>query len=189
MNVLGADHIHRLGLSSDQLLPTNVELDCANAIGTSVMGLFFAKVSGISVTSGTDIPARTMVYVYSGHACLISRGTLLVIGCLPQQFPEIGWFLLKEETKDNVGEDMDGAQSREGAETINTASMATRRPQRAPSMTGDTKQTKEVAATVHSGNPGIKTFSKCTGHTWLQHSVNLLADLGAFINLLPAQPS
>ena len=92
VNVLGEDHIHRLGLSSDQLLPTNVELDCANATGTSVMGLFFPMVSGISVTSGTDMPARTMVYVFSGHACLISRGTLLVIGCLPQQFPEMDGF-------------------------------------------------------------------------------------------------
>ena len=83
-----------------------------------------------------------------------------------------------------MGEDMDGAQSREGAETIHTVSMATRRPQRAPSMTGDTKRTKDVVVTVHSGNSGIKTSQNA-----LQHSVNLLADLGAFKNLLSAQPS
>ena len=55
-----------------------------------------------------------------------------------------------------MGEDMDGAQSREGAETIHTASMATRRPQRGPSMTRDTKCTKDVVVTVHSGNSGLK---------------------------------
>ena len=72
VNILGADHIHRLGLSSDQLLPTNVELNCTNPTGTSVMGLFFPKVSGISVTSGTDMPARTMVYVFSGLKWTVS---------------------------------------------------------------------------------------------------------------------
>ena len=129
VDVLGADHIHKLGLSREQLLPTKVGLDCANARWTSVMGVFVAKVSGRLVTTGTDTTVRSMVYVINGDFCLTSRGTVLVIGCLPQQSPEIGQFLMEEGVIDHVGDDkviaVDVDQSEEGAKATHKARMLT----------------------------------------------------------------
>ena len=60
VDIIGVDHIHKIGLIQEQLLLTRVSLDCANATETGELGVFFAKISGRSVVTGAETTARSM---------------------------------------------------------------------------------------------------------------------------------
>ena len=52
---------------------------------------------GSSVVTGAETTARSKVYVVQRKVCLMSKTTLIGLGCLPKEFPEIGRFLQQEE--------------------------------------------------------------------------------------------
>ena len=81
-----------MGLLTKDLLPTVVSLNCANLTEAGVLGMFYAKVSGKSVVDEKEITASCQVYVVKGKCCLLSRAILSALGCLPEEFPEIGRF-------------------------------------------------------------------------------------------------
>ena len=92
VDIVGKDRLHKLGLTVEELLKTSVGLDCANNIEAGVLGVFFAKISGNSIVSGDKLIVNRMVYVIKGNCCLMSKATLTALGCLPENFPEIGRF-------------------------------------------------------------------------------------------------
>ena len=76
-----------------QLLGMKLNLDCANETEATVLGVFFAKTSGRSILTGEETTARSLVYVIKGRVCLLSKSTLMALGCLHRNFPEVGRFL------------------------------------------------------------------------------------------------
>ena len=45
------------------------------------------------MVTGEETTTRSMVYVIKGKVCLMSKTTLMALGCLPKEFPQIGKFL------------------------------------------------------------------------------------------------
>ena len=92
VNVVGEHHIAALGLTRKDLLRSQVSLDCANQTKAKLLGVFLAKITGVSVITGEGIIAHGMVYVIEGKSCLVSMVTLRDLGCVQEEFPEIGRF-------------------------------------------------------------------------------------------------
>ena len=61
--LLGSDHLPGLGLGIENLLPSEINQNCANSMTAGNLGVFFAKVRGENHETGEVVEARTMVYV------------------------------------------------------------------------------------------------------------------------------
>ena len=91
--LLGSDHLPGLGLGIEHLLPSEINLNCANSTTAGNLGVFFAKVRGEHYKTGEVVESRTMVYVIEGSIVLVSRAVLETLGCIPKTFPRVGEFL------------------------------------------------------------------------------------------------
>ena len=91
--LLGSDHLPGLGLGIEHLLPSEINLNCANSTTAGNLGVFFAKVRGEHHKTGEVVESRTMVYVIRGSIVLVSRAVLETLGCIPKTFPSVGEFL------------------------------------------------------------------------------------------------
>ena len=91
--LLGRDHLPGLGLGIEDLLPSEISLNCANSMTAGNLGVFFAKVRGEHHETQECVEARTMVYVIEGKIVLVSRAVLETLGCIPKTFPCFGEFL------------------------------------------------------------------------------------------------
>ena len=63
VDIVGFEHLHKIGLSWENLLRTSVQLNCANANATStcVLCVIFARITGRSLLNKTDVEVRSMV--------------------------------------------------------------------------------------------------------------------------------
>merc|ERR1711888_291913 len=91
--LLGSNHLPGLGLGIDNLIPSEIYLNCANAMTAGNLGVFFAKVRGEHYMTGEVVESRSMVYVMEGNNVLVSRAVLETLGCIPKIFPRVGEFL------------------------------------------------------------------------------------------------
>ena len=91
--LLGRDHLPSLGLGIESLLPSEINLNCANSTTAGNLGVFFAKVKGEHYETKEVVEARSMVYVIEGNIVLVSRAILETLGCIPKSFPRVGEFL------------------------------------------------------------------------------------------------
>ena len=91
--LLGRDHLPGLGLGVEDLLPSEINLNCANSTMAGNLGVFFAKVRGEHYTTKEVVEARSMIYVTEGSLVLVSRAVLETLGCVPKHFPRVGEFL------------------------------------------------------------------------------------------------
>jgi hypothetical protein len=90
VNVLGTDHLEGFGMRVNHLLTSRMELNCANAALACTLGVFFARIKGKHCKTGKLMETKAMVYVIEGDICLLSRKTLIALGCLQESFPRIG---------------------------------------------------------------------------------------------------
>jgi hypothetical protein len=91
--LLGADYLPDLGLSVEDLLQSEINLNCANTTAAGNLGVFYAKIRGVHWKTGEVVESKSMVYVFKGSIVLISREVLETLGCIPKQFPRVGQFL------------------------------------------------------------------------------------------------
>ena len=91
--LLGSNHLPGLGLGIEHLLPSEINLNCANQTAAGNLGVFFAKVRGEHYMTGEVVESRSMVYVVEGDIVLASRAVLETLGCIPKTFPRVGEFL------------------------------------------------------------------------------------------------
>ena len=91
--LLGSNHLTGLGLGIENLIPSEINLNCANAMTAGNLGVFFAKVRGEHYITGEVVESRSMVYVIEGNIVLVSRAVLETLGCIPKTFPRVGEFL------------------------------------------------------------------------------------------------
>ena len=91
--LLGSNHLPGLGLGIDNLIPSEINLNCANAMTAGNLGVFFAKVRGEHYMTGEVVESRSMVYVIKGNIVLVSRAVLETLGCIQETFPRVGEFL------------------------------------------------------------------------------------------------
>ena len=92
VDTIGPQHLVKLGLLERNLLRSSMGLYCANDSKAQYLGVFLAKISGTSRDDGQERTVHTLVYVLKGSNCLMSKSTLMKLGCLPKAFPEIGRF-------------------------------------------------------------------------------------------------
>ena len=85
--LLGADHLPHLGLSAEDLLQSEINLNCANSTMAGNLGVFYAKVRGEHFESGEVIETKSMVYVIERKILLVSKAVLEMLGCIPKRFP------------------------------------------------------------------------------------------------------
>ena len=90
VDTIGPQHLAKLGLDEEGLLRSSVGLFCADDTKAHYLGVFLAKITGISEATRQSKTVHTMVYVIKGANCLMSRSTLQGLGCLPKSFPEVG---------------------------------------------------------------------------------------------------
>ena len=91
--LLGRDHLPGLGLGVEDLVPSEINLNCANSTMAGNLGVFFAKVRGEHYMTKEVVEARSMIYVTEGSLVLVSRAVLETLGCVPKHFPRVGEFL------------------------------------------------------------------------------------------------
>ena len=91
--LLGRDHLPGLGLGVENLLRSEINLNCANSTTAGNLGVFFAKLRGEHYVTDESVEARAMVYVIKGDIVLVSRSVLEMLGCIPNHFPRVGEFL------------------------------------------------------------------------------------------------
>ena len=91
--LLGRDHLPGLGLDVDNLLRSEINLNCANSTMAGNLGVFYAKIRGEHYVTKESVEARAMVYVIEGNIVLVSRSVLEMLGCIPKHFPRVGEFL------------------------------------------------------------------------------------------------
>ena len=103
VDIIAEEQLIKTGFLVKDLLPTRVSLNCANHTKAGVLGVFMAKISGVSVVTGKEITVQSMVYVVKGKSCLLSRATLTALGCLPDNFPEVGRFPILEAANQPAG--------------------------------------------------------------------------------------
>ena len=92
MNILGVNHIEKLGLKVNCLLKTKMVVNCANDIPGDILEVFYARIKAKHRTTGKYILLKSMVYVMEGSSILLSRKTLQDFGCIPPDFPQAGQF-------------------------------------------------------------------------------------------------
>jgi hypothetical protein len=118
VNVLGTDYLEGFGLEIKHLLRTRMELNCANAAPTGMLGVFYARIKGKHYKTGNMIETKAMLYVIEGDVCLLSRKTLKPLGCLPGGFPRVGE-LLEAATVKSI-EPVDTGDGQDGDEADNS---------------------------------------------------------------------
>ena len=91
--LLGSNHLPGLGLGIDNLLPSEINLNCENQTAAGNLGVFFAVVRGEHYMTCEVVESRSMVYVVEGDIVLVSRAVLETLGCIPKTFPRVGEFL------------------------------------------------------------------------------------------------
>ena len=92
VNILGVNHIQKLGLKVNCLLKTKMVVNCANDTPGDILGVFYARIKAKHRTTGKNILLKSMVYVMEGSSILLSRKTLQDFGCIPPDFPQAGQF-------------------------------------------------------------------------------------------------
>merc|ERR1712215_655134 len=92
VNILGVNHIQKLGLKVNCLLKTKMVVNCANDTPVDILGVFYARIQAKHRTTGKYILLKSMVYVMEESSILLSRKTLQDFGCIPPDFPEAGQF-------------------------------------------------------------------------------------------------
>ena len=95
--LLGRDHLPGLGLGIENLLPSEINLNCANSTTTVNLGVFFAKVRGEHYETQEVVEARSTVYVIEENIVLVFRAVLKTLGCIPKFFPCVGEYLMKRD--------------------------------------------------------------------------------------------
>ena len=68
-------------------------LNCANNSQAGNLGVFYAKIKANHYKTGELIEIKAMVFVIEGDAVLLSRRTLKKLGCIDDNFPEVGKYL------------------------------------------------------------------------------------------------
>ena len=68
------------GLVQEPLLHMRVNLDCANETEATVLGLFFANISGRPVVTGEETTSKSMVYVIKANLLAMLLKMLLPLG-------------------------------------------------------------------------------------------------------------
>merc|ERR1712208_52656 len=76
VNILGVNHIQKLGLKMNCLLKTKMVVNCANDTPGDILGVFYARIQAKHSTTGINILVKSMVYVIEGSSILLSRKTL-----------------------------------------------------------------------------------------------------------------
>ena len=92
-SLLAADHLPDLGLSMEDLLQSEINLNCANSTMAGNLGVFYAKIRGGHWGTGEVVQSKSMVYMIEGNIVLIFRAVLEMLGCIPKHFPRVGEFL------------------------------------------------------------------------------------------------
>ena len=101
-NVLGDEHLEKIGMNSASLHPTRVTMDCANKTSLEAYGVFLGYFRGKCRKTGRTLLHRGLVYVVVGSVILLSEAALKDLGVIPQSFPEIGAFGGNEELTDGT---------------------------------------------------------------------------------------
>ena len=91
--LLGADHLPDLGLSVEDFLQSEINLNCANSTMAGNLGVFYAKIRGGHWETGKVVESKSMVYMIEGNIVLISSAVLEMLGCIAKHFPRVGEFL------------------------------------------------------------------------------------------------
>jgi hypothetical protein len=91
--LLRADHLPDLGLSVEDLMHSDINLNCENSTMAGNLGVFYAKIRGGHRETGEVIKSKSMVYVIEGNIVLVSKAVLEMLGCIPKHFLMAGEFL------------------------------------------------------------------------------------------------
>ena len=91
VDVIGTDHLKGLGLGISNLLRSRMTINCANNNPAGNLGVFFAKIKANHYKTGKLIETKSMVFVIEGDTVLLS--TLRELGCIDDDFPEVGKWL------------------------------------------------------------------------------------------------
>lgn len=94
--VLGVKHIKKLGMSTNNLLRTRMQINCANKSSAGILGVFYACLVAKHHKSKDEVKTKAMMYVIEGDAMLLSRRTLREFGCISGKFPRAGEFVPKD---------------------------------------------------------------------------------------------
>ena len=97
VTIMGTDHLKKFGLQIQHLLRSKMTLNCANNSLAGNLGVFFARIKGRHYKTNELIETKSMVYVIPGDAMLLSSRTLKKLGCIEEEFPEVGKFLDRAE--------------------------------------------------------------------------------------------
>ena len=84
-SLLAADHLPDLGLSMEDLLQSEINLNCANSTMAGNLGVFYAKVRGGHWETGKVVESKSMVYVGTGSqagsaSTKLGKGSLMPRG-------------------------------------------------------------------------------------------------------------
>ena len=93
VDVIGTDHLRGLGLRVSLLLRSRMTINCANNNPAGNLGVFFAKIKATHYKTGELIETKSMVFVIEGDTVLLSKRTLRVLGCIDDDFPQVGKWL------------------------------------------------------------------------------------------------
>ena len=75
----------------EDLLQSEININCANSTMAGNLGVFYAQIRSGHWETGEVV--ESMVYVIEGNIVLISRAVLEVLGSIPKHFPRVGEFL------------------------------------------------------------------------------------------------
>ena len=101
-NILGLNHLNKIGLTVSCLHRTPTVLDCANATVSDVIGVFLGCIRGECKTTGKTMVHRGMIYVIEGDVVLLSQTALKDLGVIPREFSLIGQFDGITQTNDGM---------------------------------------------------------------------------------------
>ena len=68
--LLGSDHLPGIGLAVENLLRSEINLNCANSTAAGNLGVFFPKIRGEYHLTAESVETRAMVYVIQGDIVL-----------------------------------------------------------------------------------------------------------------------
>lgn len=95
VNIIGTDHLNRFGQDIKHLLKSKMTLNCANDSLAGKLGVFIARIKAKHHKTKKLITTKAIVFVIVGDTVLLSRNTLLRLGCIDEDFPEVGRFIDK----------------------------------------------------------------------------------------------
>ena len=88
--LLGADHLSDLRLSVEDLMQSEINLNCANSTMAGNLGVFYSNIRGEHFERGEFVESKSMVYVIEGDIVLVSKAVLEMLGCIPKHFLRVG---------------------------------------------------------------------------------------------------